>query len=159
MDLAPLLYIVRAPKMSLLFLIWGRLAMISSTSVIFTISSVSCVNFPIVLLILRVPLDAGLKKSSPSLGSHNAYVSDCEQIGHHPRLLHGDFLHSLDIIDPVAEGVDDLNVLYVRDSIPDIAEIFHVVSEALIRLLLDDLQCLYSRWTLICILGPYEHGT
>jgi hypothetical protein len=35
--------------------------------------------------------------------------------------FHGDFLHSLDIEDPIVEGVDDLDVLDVQDSIPVIA--------------------------------------
>jgi hypothetical protein len=81
----------------------------------------------------------GLKKSSSGLESLNAYVSDYEQIDHHPRFLHGYLLHSLDITDPVTEGTDDLIVLDVQDSIPSIAETFHVVLKALIRLLLDGL--------------------
>jgi hypothetical protein len=37
---------------------------------------------------------------------------------------------------------------------------FYVVSEALIMLLLDGLQSLYSRWTLVCALEvPDEYGT
>jgi hypothetical protein len=67
---------------------------------------------------------------------------------------------TLDIANPVAEGVDDLNVLDVRDIIPSVEEAFHVVPEALIRLLLNTLQGLYSRWTLVCTLEvPDEHGT
>jgi hypothetical protein len=38
------------------------------------------------------------------------------------------------------EGVDDLDVLDVRDNVPGIAEMFHVVSDALIMLLLDGLE-------------------
>jgi hypothetical protein len=37
------------------------------------------------------------------------------------------------------EDVADLNILNVWDSVLDIAEMFHVVSEALIMLLLDGL--------------------
>jgi hypothetical protein len=37
------------------------------------------------------------------------------------------------------EGIDDLDVLDIRDGVPRIAEMFHVVSEALIMLLLDGL--------------------
>jgi hypothetical protein len=54
-------------------------------------------------------------------------------------LLHDDLLHSLNVTDFIAEGVDDLNVLDVRDSIPGIAEMFYVVPEALIILLSDGL--------------------
>jgi hypothetical protein len=60
-------------------------------------------------------------------------------------LLHGYLLYSLDIADPVMEGVDDLDVLDVRDSVPGIAEIFHVVPEAFIMLLLDGIQSFCSR--------------
>jgi hypothetical protein len=67
---------------------------------------------------------------------------------------------TLYIANPVTEGVDDLNVLDVRDIIPSAKEAFHVVPEALIRLLLDTLQGLYCRWTLVCTLEvPDEHGT
>jgi hypothetical protein len=37
------------------------------------------------------------------------------------------------------EGIDDLDVLDIRDGVPRIAEMFHVVLEALIMLLLDGL--------------------
>jgi hypothetical protein len=57
------------------------------------------------------------------------------------------------------EGIDDLNVLDVQDDIPSVAEIFHIVPKALIMLLLDGLQSLSSRWTLVCTLEvPDEHG-
>jgi hypothetical protein len=75
-------------------------------------------------------------------------------------LLHGDLLHSLDVADLVTEGVDDLNILDVRDIIFGIAEMFHVVSETLIMFLLDSLQGLCCRWMLVCALDvPIEHGT
>jgi hypothetical protein len=48
------------------------------------------------------------------------------------------------------KSIDDLDVLDVRDSISVVAEMFHVVPEALIMLLLDGLQSLSSRRTLIC---------
>jgi hypothetical protein len=57
------------------------------------------------------------------------------------------------------EGIDDLDVLDIRDSIPGIAKMFYVVSEALIMLLLDGLQSLRSGWTLVCTPKvPDEHG-
>jgi hypothetical protein len=74
------------------------------------------------------------------LGGLNAHISDCEQISHRSRLLHGDLLNSLDIIDPIMEDIDDLNVRDVWDSVPGIAETFHVTLKAFIMLLLDSLQ-------------------
>jgi hypothetical protein len=100
----------------------------------------------------------GLKKLSLDLGSLNAYVNNYKQIGHHFGLLHGDLLHSLDVTDSVTEGIDNLNVLDVRDSIPGLTETFHIVPEALIMLLLDGLQSLSSRWKVVCTLEvPNEH--
>jgi hypothetical protein len=58
------------------------------------------------------------------------------------------------------KSIDDLDALDVRDSIPVVAEMFHVVPEALIMLLLDGLQSLSSRQTLICDLDiSDEHNT
>jgi hypothetical protein len=58
------------------------------------------------------------------------------------------------------EGVDYLDVLDVRDSIPNIAEMFHVVLEAFIMLLPNGLESLNSRWMLIRALEVLdEHGT
>jgi uncharacterized membrane protein len=79
MDLAPLLYIIRAIEMPLLFLIRGLLLVISTISVvsaIFVISPISCVDFSIILLLLRGPLNTGLKKSSLDLETLNAYVGN-----------------------------------------------------------------------------------
>jgi hypothetical protein len=57
------------------------------------------------------------------------------------------------------EGIDDLDVLDVRDSVPSVAEIFHVVLETFIMLLPEDLQGLCYRRTLICALKVFnEHG-
>jgi hypothetical protein len=128
------------------------LGTVSMIYTVFMISLVSCVDFPIVLLLLHGPLAMGLKKSSLGLTSLNAYVGNCEQIGHRPGLLHGDLLHSFDIVDPIPEDIDDLDVLDVRDSVPGIAETFYVVPKTLIILLLDGLQGLSSRWMLVCTL-------
>jgi hypothetical protein len=58
------------------------------------------------------------------------------------------------------EGIDDLDVLDVRDNIPGIAEMLHVVPKTLIMLLPDGLQGLCCRWSLVCALEvPDEHGT
>jgi hypothetical protein len=149
MDLAPLLCVIRATKRPLLLLIRGLLLAVFVVSVIFAISPVSCVDFPVVLLLLRGPLAPRLKKSSLGFGSLNACVSDCEQIDHHLGLLQGNLLHILDVADSVVEGIDDLNVLDIRDSVSGIAEIFHVVPEALIMLLPNGLESLSSRWMLV----------
>jgi hypothetical protein len=163
MDLAPLVYIIRGTERHLLFLIHGLLLVIpviSVVSVIFVIFSVSRVDFPIILLLYRGPLAIRLKKSSLGFGSLNAYVSDYEQIDHRSGLLHGDLLHSLDVTDSVVKSIDDFSILDIRDDIPDVAETFHVVLEAIIMLLLDGLQSLSSRWTLVCALKVLdEYGT
>jgi hypothetical protein len=139
MDLTPLLCVVRAMEMPLLFLIRGLLLTISAVFAVFAISSVSRVDFPVVLLLLHGALVTRLKKSSMGFGSHNAYISDCRQIGHCSELLHDNLLHSLDIADSVMEGIGDLDVLDLWNDIPCVAETFHVVLEALIMLLLDGL--------------------
>jgi hypothetical protein len=133
---------------------------VSTVSAILAISSVSHGDLSIALLLPHGPLATRLKKSSPGFKSLNAYVSNCEQIDHCFGLLHGNLLHSLDVDDSVMEGVDDLDVLEIQDSVLGIAEIFHVVPEALIMLLLDGLQSLSSRWILVRVLEvPNEHGT
>jgi hypothetical protein len=104
---------------------------------VLAISSVSRVDFPVVMFLLCGPLAMRLKKSSLCFGSLNACVSDCKQISHRLGLLHGNLLHGLDVTDSIMEGVDDLDVLDVQDSVPGIAEMFHVALEALIMLLLD----------------------
>jgi hypothetical protein len=160
MDLAPLLCIVRAMERPLLLLIQGLLVVVSAVSMILAISPVSRVDFPVVLLLIRRLLATRLKKSSSSFRSLDACVRDCEQISHHLELLHGDILHSLDVADSVAEDVDDLDVLNIRDSIPGVAETFYVVLEALITLLHDGLESLSSRWTLVRALEVTdEHST
>jgi hypothetical protein len=58
------------------------------------------------------------------------------------------------------EGIDNLDVLDVWDSVPGIAEMFHIITEALIRLLLDSLSGFSRRGMLICALKvPDEHAT
>jgi hypothetical protein len=124
------------------------------------ISPVSCVDFLVILLVLRGPLGTRLKKSSPGFRSLNACVSDCEKVGHRLGLFYEDLLHNLDITDSIIEGVDDLDVLDIRDSVPSIAETFHVVLKALIMLLPDGFKSLNSRWTLVRALEVLdEHGT
>jgi hypothetical protein len=58
------------------------------------------------------------------------------------------------------KDVDDLDILDIQDSVPSIAEIFHVVPEALIMFLLDGLQSLSNIWMLVRVLKvPDEHDT
>jgi hypothetical protein len=160
MDLTPLFCVVRATQRPLLLLIRGLLLAISMVYVVFAISSISHVDFPIVLLLLCGPFAMRLKKSSPGFRSLNGYVSDCDQIGHHSGLFHCDLLHNLDIADSIVEGIDDLDVLDIRNDVPGIIEIFHVVPKALIMILLDGLQSLNSRWALVRALKILdEHGT
>jgi hypothetical protein len=98
--------------------------------------------------------------SSLGLGSLYTYFSDCEQISHRLGFLHRYLFHNLDIVEAITKGIDDLNVLDVRDGIPGIAEILDVVTETLIMLLLDGLEGLSSRWMLLCALKVAdEHGT
>jgi hypothetical protein len=159
MDLAPLLYVGRAMEWSLLLPICGLLLVISTIFALSAISTIGCIDLPIVLLLLRVPLATWFKEPSLSLGGLNAYISDYKQISHCLGLLHGDFLDSLDIANPIMKAIDDFDVLDVRDSVLGIAEMFHIVSEAFIIFLLDGLQGFSCRRTLICTLKiPDEHG-
>jgi hypothetical protein len=58
------------------------------------------------------------------------------------------------------EGIDDLDVLDLRDSVPSIAKMFHIVLEALIMHLPDGLESLGGRWMLVRALEvPDEYGT
>jgi hypothetical protein len=142
MDLTPLLCVIRSMERSLLFLIQGPLlavSVVSTVSMILAISLVSRVDFSALLLLLCRPLATRHKKLSPCFKSLNARVSGYEQISHHLGLLHGNLLNSLDVTDSVAEGVDDLNVLDILDSVLGVAEMFHVVPKILIMLLPDGL--------------------
>jgi hypothetical protein len=81
MDLAPLLCIIRVMGRPLLLLIQRLLlavSMISVVSMIFAISSISCVDFLVILLLLRGALAIGVKKSSPGIRCLNTYVSNCK---------------------------------------------------------------------------------
>jgi hypothetical protein len=58
------------------------------------------------------------------------------------------------------EGIDDFNILDVRDNVLGIAEMFYVVPKAFIMLLLDGLQGFCYGWTLVHSLEVAdEHGT
>jgi hypothetical protein len=97
-----------------------------------------------------------------SLGfrSFYAYISNYEQIGHRFGLLHRYLLHGFEIADAISEGIINLDILDVRDAISGIAETLDVITETLVVLLLDGLEGLGGRWTLIGALEvPDEHGT
>jgi hypothetical protein len=47
---------------------------------------------------------------------------------------------SLVIADPVTKDIDDLDVLNVRDSIPDVVEMFHIIPKTFLMFLSDGLQ-------------------
>jgi hypothetical protein len=58
------------------------------------------------------------------------------------------------------EGINDLDIVDVRDIVSSIAEMLDIIVETLIMLLLDGLEGLGSRRTLIAALEvPNEHGT
>jgi hypothetical protein len=99
-----------------------------------------------------------LQKSSLGFGSFYAYISNREQIGHRFGLLHCYLFYNFEITDAIMEGVN--NVLDVRDAVSGIAEMLDIITETLIVLLLDGLDGLGGKWTLIgAIEVPDEHGT
>jgi hypothetical protein len=129
------------------------------SSAVFLISSFCGVDL-LVIPFSRWPLAVRLQKSSPGFGSFYAYIGDREQISHHFGLLQGYLFHSFNIADTITEGVNDLDVLDVRDAVSGIAEALDIIAETLIMLLLDGLEGLGSRRTLIGALEvPDEHGT
>jgi hypothetical protein len=160
MDLAPLLCVIRAPE--------NASSLSDQRNASRDIRNlhdpcglpIGYIDFLIILLLLQGPLAARHKESSPGLGTLYAYISNRKQFCHRLRLFHGNLLHCFDVVDPITEGIDDLDVLNVQDSILGIAKMFHVVLEALITLLLDGLQHLCSRRTLVHALKvPDEYGT
>jgi hypothetical protein len=75
-------------------------------------------------------------------------------------LLYDNLLDNLDITDPIMKGIYDLNVLNVRDSVPDIAETFHIIPKALIVVMLDGFHGFSGGWILVRALEvPDEHYT
>jgi hypothetical protein len=114
MDVAPLLYINRVAERSSLLLPYGLLLSVPAISAISTvpvISMISHVDFLIVLLLLRGPLAMWLKELSSGIGGLNAYIDDWKQISHRLGFLHNNLLNYCEIADPIAEGIDDLDVL------------------------------------------------
>jgi hypothetical protein len=101
-----------------------------------------------------------LQKLSPGFGSFYAYISNREQIGYRFGLLHRYLFHSFEIADAISEGVNNPNVLDAQDVISGIAETLDIIMETLIVLLLDGLEGLGGRWTLIGALEVSdEYGT
>jgi hypothetical protein len=75
-------------------------------------------------------------------------------------LLHGYLFHSFIIANAITEGINNLNVLDVWDTISGNAEMLDIITETLIMLLLDGLEGLSSRQTLVGALEvPNEYGT
>jgi hypothetical protein len=88
-----------------------------------------------------------LQKSSPGFRSFYAYIGNREQISHRFGLLHCYLFHSFEIADAITEGVNNLDVLDVRDVVSSIAETLDIITKTLIMLLLDGLEGLGCRWT------------
>jgi hypothetical protein len=117
------------------------------------ISTIYCIDILIFLLFLPWgQLVSLVKEPCSGLWGLGADIYDCQQIGHHFGLLHDDLLVSLDIAKPISKGIDDPDVLDIRDSIPGFAEIFHIIPKAFIVLLLDGVQGFSCRQMLICAL-------
>jgi hypothetical protein len=159
MDLTPLLYVVRESEGSPFLLIRVLFPTMAVSSVVLLISSFRCVDLPIVPSSWW-PLASRLEKSSPCFGSFYANIGNREQIGHRFGLLHRYLFHGFEIVDAISEGVNKLDVLDVRGAISGIAETFDIIMETLVVLLLDGLEGLGGRWTLIGVLEVLdEHGT
>jgi hypothetical protein len=129
------------------------------SSTVLLISSFYGVDLPVIPFSWW-PLATRLQKSSLCFKSLYAYIGDREQISNCFGLLHGYLFCSFDITDVITEGVNDLDVLNVRDVVSGIAETLDIILETLIMLLLDGLEGLGSRRTLIGALEvPDGHGT
>jgi hypothetical protein len=132
---------------------------IAVSFVVLLISSFCGVDLPIIPSSWW-PLASRLQMLSPGFGSFYAYISNREQIDYRFGLLHRYLFHGFEIADAISEGVNNLNVLDVQDVISGIAEMLDIITETLIVLLLDGLEGLGGRWTLIGALEvPDEYGT
>jgi hypothetical protein len=98
-------------------------------------------------------VELGLQKL---LCIHRQPRANCHCFG----LLHRYLFHRFEIVDAITEGVNNLDVLDVRDAISGIAKTLDVITETLIMLLLDGLEGLDGRWMLKGALEvPDENGT
>jgi hypothetical protein len=150
---------IGASEGSPFLLIWVLFSTVAVSSAVLLISLFRGVDLPIIPS-SWCPLASRLQKLSPGFGSFYAYISDREQIVHHFELLHCYLFHSFKIADAIMEGVNNLDVLNIQDVISGIAETLDIIMETLIMLLLDGLEGLGGRWTLIGALKvPDEHGT
>jgi hypothetical protein len=128
------------------------------SSEVFLIYSFCGVDLPVIPF-SQWPLATRLQKSSPGFGMLYAYIGDREQINHRFGLLHGYLFHSFNITDAIMEDVNDFDVLDVWDAISGIVETLDIITETLIMLLLNGLEGLDNRRTLIGALKvPDEHG-
>jgi hypothetical protein len=150
MDSTPLFCTVGASEGSPFLLIWGLFFAVPVSSAVLLISFRD-VDLPIIPFSWW-PLATRLQKSSPGFRSFYAYIGHREQISHRFGLLHGYLFHDFDIADAITEGVNDLDVLDVRDAVSGIAKTLDIIAETLIMLVLDGLEGLGSRWTLIGVL-------
>jgi hypothetical protein len=89
---------------------------------------------------------------SPGFKSFYAYIGNREQIGHRFGLLHYYLFHGFEIADAISEGINNLDVLDIWDAVSGIAEMLDIIAKTLIVLLLDGLEGLSGRWTLIGVL-------
>jgi hypothetical protein len=67
---------------------------------------------------------------SLGIGSFYAYIGNREQIGHHFGLLHRYLFHGFEIADTILEGVNNLDVLDVRDAVSSIVETFDIITDS-----------------------------
>jgi hypothetical protein len=148
LNFAPLLCVVKASEGSHFLMIWVLFSSVAVSSAVLLISSFRDVDLPIIPFSWW-PLASRLQKSSPGFGSFYAYIDNREQIGHRFRLLHCYLFHSFEIVDAITEGVNNLDVLDVQDVVSDIVKMLDIITETLIMLLLDGLESLGDRWTLI----------
>jgi hypothetical protein len=158
MDFAPLLCAVGVSEESHFLLIWRLFSAVAVSSAVLLISFRG-VDLPIIPSSWW-PLTTRLQKSSPGFGDFYAYIGNREQISHRFGLLHGYLFHSFEINDTITEGINNLDVLDVRDVISGIAEMLGIIMETLIMLLINGLEGLDGRWTLIGALEVLdEYGT
>jgi hypothetical protein len=159
MDLAPLLCVVGPSEGSPFLLIWVLFSAIAVSSTVLLISLFCGVDLSIIPSSWW-PLASRLQKSSPGFRSFYAYICNREQISNRFGLLHRYLFNGFEIANAISEGVNNLDALDVRDVISGIAKMLDIITETLIVLMLDGLEGLGGRWTLIGALEvPDEHGT
>jgi hypothetical protein len=106
-DLTPLFYVSSAKEQSSFLLLSGLLLSIPVISAVPVISTIGCVDFPIILFFLWETRAMWFKEPSSGLGGLNAYIGDRKQIDHRLGLLRNNLPHCLEIADHIMEGVED----------------------------------------------------